>query len=309
MVTATADPTPVVTATTDPAPVVTATTDPAPVVTGGTTSTPTSTSPAPAPSQSASSSTIPSATLSPVPVALAAPVVAPVAAPAVAPAAPVRGAVLAFASARSFGFPVLAPPSAVGVSTLGWGNPLTGRLTSAFGYRVHPVFNIPSMHSGQDVAARCGAPIHAAAGGVVVWVGGAFQGRTGNQVVVADGNGIVTRYGHLLSGSVLVRSGQAIQAGQQIASVGGDRGIDPLGAGNSTGCHLHFEVNLDDGMTPIDPVAFLSQRGVRLGTDMPFQLVAPAPAAPTILTSAADLDRIKAIVGVHRPTAAVRFLG
>ncbi len=242
-------------------------------------------------------------TPSPAPVAPA-----PVAATATTP---VPSAVAALpGAARSFGYPVLAPPTAVGVSTLGWSNPAVGRLTSGFGMRVHPIFGVVSLHSGQDIAARCGAPVHAAAGGVVAWVGGSFQGRTGNQVVIANGNGIVTRYGHLLSGSVLVKYGQVVEPGQQIAAVGGDAGIDPSGAGLSTGCHLHFEVNENDGMTPVNPVDFLAARGVGLGVDMPFVFTGPAaPAAPTLATSAADLDRIKAIVAARKPAAAIRPLG
>ncbi len=175
--------------------------------------------------------------------------------------------------------PTVPAPSSVAVAISGWTNPTIGRLTSAFGPRIHPVLGAAGTHAGQDIAARCGSPVYAAASGEVVWAGGALQGRTGNQVVIAHGDGVLTRYGHLLTGTVLVRQGDTVQAGQRIASVGGDRALDPLGAGNSTGCHLHFEVNLANGASPVDPLAFLASRGVRLGSDQPVVVVAPVDVA------------------------------
>lgn len=150
-------------------------------------------------------------------------------------------------------------------SSTAWVNPLHGRITSAFGYRVHPVLGVTAQHFGTDVAAKCGTPIVAAANGIVVWSGGGLQGRTGNQVVVYHGNGVLTRYGHVLTGSVLVPVGATVTAGQPIAAVGGDSGLDPVGAGNSTGCHLHFETNTDNGGTVLNPATFLAERGVTLG--------------------------------------------
>ncbi|HZK05007.1 MAG TPA: M23 family metallopeptidase [Actinomycetaceae bacterium] len=155
-----------------------------------------------------------------------------------------------------------------------WSNPLVGRLTSPFGLRVHPIFAFLLPHAGTDVAASCGTPIHAAADGVVVFVGKNFQGRTGNQLVIAHGDGVITRYGHLLSGTTSVKLGDVVRAGQEVAAVGGNPVTDPDGAGNSTGCHLHFEVNFNNGRTPVDPDAFLRELGVRLGQDQP---VEPAP--------------------------------
>jgi murein DD-endopeptidase MepM/ murein hydrolase activator NlpD len=160
-------------------------------------------------------------------------------------------------------------PVATDVASSGWANPAAGRLTSHFGTRVHPVLGTIGLHAGQDIANACGTPVYAAAAGTVVWSGGALAGRTGNQVVIAHGNGIVTRYGHLLSGSVDVRAGDSVSAGQPIARMGGDAEIDPLGAGNSTGCHLHLEVNTHDGLVPVDPQVWFAQRGIALGQDAP----------------------------------------
>lgn len=63
-------------------------------------------------------------------------------------------------------------------------------------------------------------------------------------------------------------------------------------------------------MTPVNPIEFLNARGVRLGLDTPFVFTAPAAGAgPTLATSAADLDRIRAIVAARKPAAAIRPLG
>ncbi|MGM0384792.1 MAG: M23 family metallopeptidase [Actinomycetota bacterium] len=148
------------------------------------------------------------------------------------------------------------------------------------------MFGSIGIHAGTDVATTCGTTVRAAAAGVVVHTGIGYQGRTGNQVVILHDNGVLTRYGHLLSGTTLVGIGDRVGAGQPIAGVGGDPDLDPLGAGNSTGCHLHFEVNLRKGAQPIDAVPWLAARGVRLGVDEPLRVVLAAftvdllPAAP-----------------------------
>nr|NLD40299.1 M23 family metallopeptidase [Actinomycetales bacterium] len=166
-------------------------------------------------------------------------------------------------------WPDMALLPANGVRANVWSNPAIGRIASSFGGRIHPIFGSFMMHTGTDIAASCGTPVHAAADGVVVFVGTDFQWRTGNQVVIAHGDGVITRYGHLLSGTTTVELGELVKAGQQISAVGGDRRIDPVGAGNSTGCHLHFEVNFNDGVTPVNALGFLTLLGVGLGTDAP----------------------------------------
>lgn len=161
--------------------------------------------------------------------------------------------------------PCVTELGALGAGSGAWVSPVAGRITSSFGYRVHPVLGIAGAHTGTDIAAKCGTPVVAARDGIVVWSGGGIQGRTGNQVVIYHGDGELTRYGHLLSGSVLVTVGTTVKAGDRIAGVGGDRRLDPLGAGNSTGCHLHFETNANNGGTALDPVATMREHGVTLG--------------------------------------------
>lgn len=147
--------------------------------------------------------------------------------------------------------------SVAAVGADGWATPAVGRITSPFGMRVHPVTGIRTLHAGIDIANTCGTPVHAAVTGTVLWAGGAYQGRTGNQIVIDHGGGIITRYGHLLTGTLTVRAGDVVTAGQQIAAIGGDKALDPTGAGNSTGCHLHFEINIDGGRTPVDPTTVI----------------------------------------------------
>lgn len=164
----------------------------------------------------------------------------------------------ALAGAQVLDGDLACPPSATTahVSTTGWIWPVEGRITSGFGMRVHPVTGARTLHAGIDIANRCGTPVHAAAAGTVTWAGGPYQGRTGNQIVINHGGGVITRYGHLLTGSLRVRVGDAVAQGQPIAAIGGDRALDPTGAGKSTGCHLHYEINLRGGSLAVDPIAF-----------------------------------------------------
>ena len=108
-----------------------------------------------------------------------------------------------------------------------WVSPVAGRITSAFGYRVHPVLGVAGAHTGTDLAAACGTPVRAASDGIVVWSGGGIQGRTGNQVIIYHGDGQLTRYGHLLTGTVLVSAGDAVTSGERIAT---ENRIGPAGS-------------------------------------------------------------------------------
>lgn len=91
-----------------------------------------------------------------------------------------------------------------------------------------------------DIANKCGTPIYAAAAGVVQRAvgNGGWNGGMGNHITILHSNGTVTYYGHLMT--LLVKSGDKVYTGQNIAFMGGAPGM--LGAGDSTGCHVHFEV-------------------------------------------------------------------
>jgi hypothetical protein len=139
-------------------------------------------------------------------------------------------------------------PVTGGRFTDGWTMPAAGPLTSGFGIRRHPTTGVAEGHAGVDLAPGCDAPVVAASAGVVVRAGP--SSGYGNLVVLDHGAGAVTRYAHMEAEGVLVVVGQQVAGGQQIARVGD--------AGDSTGCHLHFEV-LVDGVL-IDPLVFLDER-------------------------------------------------
>ncbi len=121
--------------------------------------------------------------------------------------------------------------------------PVTGEITSEFGWRTHPIFGNQRYHSGIDIAAEAGTEILAAQSGVVItagWIGG-----YGNTVMIDHGGGIVSLYGH--NQSLAVDVGQTVTQGQVIAYCGS--------TGNSTGPHCHFEVRLNgDAVDPNDYV-------------------------------------------------------
>jgi murein DD-endopeptidase MepM/ murein hydrolase activator NlpD len=115
--------------------------------------------------------------------------------------------------------------------------PAAGPVTSPFGYRWG------RLHAGIDIGAPYGAPIHAAASGVVVLAG--WTGGYGNYTCIDHGGGLGTCYGH--QSSFAVSSGQSVAQGQVIGYVGN--------TGHSTGPHLHFEVRING--TPVDPLGYL----------------------------------------------------
>ena len=119
--------------------------------------------------------------------------------------------------------------------------PAKGMLTSPFGWRWG------RMHKGIDIAAPVGTPIMAAASGKVITAGW-NDGGYGNLVEVEHADGSVTLYGH--NSRILVRVGQQVRQGQQIAEMGS--------TGFSTGPHSHFEVHLP-GKGAVNPIAFLPQ--------------------------------------------------
>jgi murein DD-endopeptidase MepM/ murein hydrolase activator NlpD len=118
--------------------------------------------------------------------------------------------------------------------------PLTGRITSVFGPRIHPIYGTPDFHTGVDIAVPEGTEVHAAAPGVVTWAG--RRGGYGLLVVIDHGDGYSSYYGHL--SRILVHEGQFVEVGQVIA-LSGNTGL-------STGPHLHFEVRrLGEPVNPL----------------------------------------------------------
>ena len=106
-------------------------------------------------------------------------------------------------------------------------------ISSYFGYREQPLAGASTNHKGMDFAAPTGTPIYAAASGTVV--SAAYSGNAGNMITISHGGGLATIYMHCHE--MYVSAGQTVSKGQNIASVGT--------TGNSTGPHLHFQVNLN----------------------------------------------------------------
>ena len=122
--------------------------------------------------------------------------------------------------------------------------PLSGPITSPFGYRLNPFGGgNTEFHPGIDIAVPVGTTVAAAAAGRVIiagWVSG-----YGTYIAVDHGDGISTGYGHL--SQIFVSVGQEVQRGQAIGASGN--------TGRSTGPHLIFEVRRNG--TPVDPNPFL----------------------------------------------------
>ena len=122
--------------------------------------------------------------------------------------------------------------------------PLSGRISSDFGTRFHPIDKKMKVHTGVDIAVPRGTPIASAADGVVTFAG--RKGGYGNVVIVEHPDGRQTFYAHC--DKLLVEKGQTVTVGEEIAKAGS--------TGKSTGPHLHFEVR--ENGKPIDPLKFLS---------------------------------------------------
>jgi murein DD-endopeptidase MepM/ murein hydrolase activator NlpD len=113
------------------------------------------------------------------------------------------------------------------------------RLTSGFGYRMHPLLHTLKLHSGIDWAGPVGTPIMAAGSGVIEVA--ERHGGYGNYVRIRHANGYKTAYGHMLRFAEGVAKGVKVRQGQVIGYMGN--------SGMSTGAHLHFEVLINNRFT------------------------------------------------------------
>lgn len=104
------------------------------------------------------------------------------------------------------------------------------RIGSGFGMRLHPIYGVYKFHSGIDLNTSVGTPIYATADGIVE--SSKYSGGYGNCVIIDHGFGYKTVYAH--NKENLVKVGQRVHRGQQIATVGM--------TGDTTGPHLHYEV-------------------------------------------------------------------
>jgi|GEM_PF-105412 len=136
-----------------------------------------------------------------------------------------------------------------------WPVPGFYRVTSPFGYRVHPVFGTRRMHSGIDIGSNLtdrgrqsiyGRNFVAAADGIVIFAG--WFGGYGNCVIIDHGGDVTTLYAH--GSRILVSEGQNVERGDPVLIVGS--------TGVSTGAHAHFEVRING--RPVDPMPYLRSR-------------------------------------------------
>jgi murein DD-endopeptidase MepM/ murein hydrolase activator NlpD len=109
-------------------------------------------------------------------------------------------------------------------------------------------------HQGQDIMAPSGTPIVAPHAARVIWVGYQASGAGYYLVLASDGEPYNFVFMHLLKGSIVLKSGAHVVAGQQTGAVGA--------TGTADGTHLHFEVwdgPWQNGGRPVDPLPFLKQ--------------------------------------------------
>ncbi len=109
------------------------------------------------------------------------------------------------------------------------------RITSGFGMRRHPILGFSRMHQGVDFAAPQGAPVLAAADGLVIQAGRA--GGYGNLLRIRHAGGWATAYAHLMAFSPAIAPGARVLKGEVVGFVGR--------SGLATGPHLHYEVSLN----------------------------------------------------------------
>lgn len=126
---------------------------------------------------------------------------------------------------------------------MAWPVPGYSRISSYYGYRIHPIFKVKKLHTGIDIPAPTGTPIASASDGIVIYTG--WLGGYGNAVMVDHGGGIVTLYAH--NSSITVSEGNNVKRGATIAKAGS--------TGNSTGPHSHFEVRKNGAY--VDPLPWI----------------------------------------------------
>ncbi len=137
--------------------------------------------------------------------------------------------------------------STVKVSSTGFIRPISGPITSPFGWRTHPIFKSRIFHSGIDIGGPNGGAIKASNDGKVIYSG--WYGGYGKCVIldhgIVNGQPITTLYAHM--SSILVSNGQMVQKGQTVGKEGS--------TGYSTGPHCHFEVRVNG--KPTNPLNYI----------------------------------------------------
>lgn len=119
------------------------------------------------------------------------------------------------------------------------------RLSSPFGFRIHPIYKTKRFHSGTDYAASKGIPIYSISDGTVIRAG--ITRGYGNYIVIEHGNGLKSAYAHM--STMNVKNGDKVKKGDKIGGVGM--------TGSATGNHLHFEVIKNN--KKVNPKLYVSQ--------------------------------------------------
>jgi murein DD-endopeptidase MepM/ murein hydrolase activator NlpD len=133
------------------------------------------------------------------------------------------------------------------------GVPVSGELTSDFGFRTSPFSGFRQAHKGIDVAMKRGTELYATADGIVEVSG--WGGAYGNNIIIdhgvgTDGARFETLYAHL--SKIYVKAGVAIRRGERIGQVGT--------TGHSTGPHVHYEVRKNG--VAVNPEPFVELAGL-----------------------------------------------
>jgi murein DD-endopeptidase MepM/ murein hydrolase activator NlpD len=141
------------------------------------------------------------------------------------------------------------PESGENSSLFGGVMPAIGKITSYFGYRIHPIKKKKKLHEGIDISLKTGSTLYALGDGVVV----ESKIATGHGLTILvrheiAGKVYYTRYAHL---SKKCKAGTLVSKGKPI------EGAKSGNTGWSTGAHLHFEV-LDENHNPLDPMTFIN---------------------------------------------------
>lgn len=137
--------------------------------------------------------------------------------------------------------------SQVKITSTGFIRPISGPITSPFGYRIHPIFKSRIFHSGIDIGGPNGGAIRASNDGKVIYSG--WYGGYGKVVIldhgIVNGQPITTLYAHM--SSIGVSNGQMVKKGQTLGREGS--------TGYSTGPHCHFEVRVNG--KPVNPLNYV----------------------------------------------------
>jgi murein DD-endopeptidase MepM/ murein hydrolase activator NlpD len=140
------------------------------------------------------------------------------------------------------------------------------RISSPYGWRIHPIEKTRKHHNGVDYASAIGTPVKAIESGVVIFAGPSQlkfadgEPRGGGYIVKirhkVNGEWITSSYMHLRKGSITVKKGDRVLEGRTIALSGN--------TGESTGPHLHFEIQrgkayiwTNNGTRYTEPISYI----------------------------------------------------